>query len=488
MLARISRTIRRQALFTGSDATGVLCAVSGGPDSMALLACLWELSPRLGLRLEVATVDHGLRPEATDEIALVAARAEALGLPWHPLRVDVKGARLSAAGGGGRRAGGVQEVARGLRLAALADLAARRGLGRVALGHQADDQAETVLFRILRGTGVPGLAGIPYRRGPYVRPMLDVTRAEVLRYLARRSLPFVTDRSNADLRYSRARLRHQILPLLRRENPRLDQALRSLAASAAAHTAEDEADPSRRIASAARAAGAHVPLRLVAEIAAVAREGRGARSYDLADRRRVTVVYGRVHIGGPRPARVPSTTATATAASAAAGLVISIPGPGSYVFRQGWAIAVREEAASARIASAPAPAHRTMPDDGGWVWFDGDRLSWPLGARNRRPGDRMRPRGGVGSRKLADLLIDAKVPEPERAALPVVTSADGKLLFVPGLRPAEGADPSDSTRRWIGLAVVANSNHDALVDPSVGGGNTETDRLLKRFAAKSMRR
>ncbi|MEP6654462.1 MAG: tRNA lysidine(34) synthetase TilS, partial [Myxococcales bacterium] len=206
----------------------VLCAVSGGPDSMALLACLWELAPRLKLHLEVATVDHGLRPEAAAELQLVADRASALSIPWHPVSVDVGAARAPDQGDGHpRQRGGVQEVARRLRLAALAELADRRELGRVALGHNADDQSETVLFRVLRGTGPRGLAGIPYRRGPFIRPLLDVTRAEILAYLDRRSLPYAIDPSNSDVRYTRARLRHRILPLLRQENPRVDVALRT---------------------------------------------------------------------------------------------------------------------------------------------------------------------------------------------------------------------------------------------------------------------
>ncbi|HEY2902277.1 MAG TPA: tRNA lysidine(34) synthetase TilS, partial [Polyangia bacterium] len=206
MLSSVWKTIRREQLFAAGDR--VLVAVSGGPDSMALLAVLWELAPRLALRLEVATVDHGLRPEAAVEAALVAERAAALELPFHRLAVDVPGARA-----GGRPRGSLQSVARTLRLQALEDLAARLGGARVALGHHADDQAETILFRILRGTGVRGLRGIPYQRGVFIRPLLDVRRTAIEAYVKRRSLPVVRDPSNMDSRFARTRLRHQILPL-----------------------------------------------------------------------------------------------------------------------------------------------------------------------------------------------------------------------------------------------------------------------------------
>src|SRR4029079_18159666 len=130
-----------------------------------------------------------------------------------------------------------------LRREAPAELAGRRGARRIALAHQADDQAETVLFRIVRGTGLRGLAGIPYRRGPFVRPLLDVTRAEIARYLARRSIPFVEDPSNADPRFSRARVRHRLLPLLAEENPRVREALVALAAEARPSGAAAARDP-----------------------------------------------------------------------------------------------------------------------------------------------------------------------------------------------------------------------------------------------------
>jgi tRNA(Ile)-lysidine synthase len=445
MLSRVLRTIRRHQLLVGSDANRILCAVSGGPDSMALLGCLWELAPRLRLTLEVVTVDHGLRPEAAREIAMVQERSAALGLPWHCVRVDVAASRRKGQGPPGGERGGVQEVARRLRLAALAELAARRGLGRVALGHQADDQSETVLFRILRGTGIAGLSGIPYLREPFVRPLLDVTRTEIQRYLNRRSLPSVTDPSNADLRYARARLRHRVLPLLRQENPRVDQALRSLAAIVAAARRDTMVS---EILSGARDADVHLPTRVVNEIALAAREGVGTRSFDVAGRRRVTVAYGQVRF-----------EATDSSLPVGRGSIpsVQIDGPGTHSFGTALAVVVRETQDPER----PDPKGKGAREHLRWAWFDGDQLSWPLRARPRRPGDRMRPRGGTGSRKLSDLLIDAKIPRLERGSLPVVTAANGELLFVPGIRPAGGATPSPTTRRWIGLAVVAISDHDA---------------------------
>jgi tRNA(Ile)-lysidine synthase len=418
MLSTVLRTIATRALFTRGDR--VIVAVSGGPDSMALLHVLWELRDRLGLTLEVAGVDHGLRPAAAEELGLVRARAEALGLPFVGLAVDV--ARH-------RRGAGLQDAARRARLGALTALAAERGARRVALGHQADDQAETVLFRIVRGTGLAGLQGIPYRRDPFVRPLLDLRRAEILRYLRRRSIPFVEDPSNADLRFARARIRHRHLPALAAENPRVAEALVALAAAARdARPAPDEASPPATSATphavAARNAGPALSRRVAAVVARLQARG-GTAEIDISGGRRVEVSYGAVRVG-PR-----------ASSPAPAGTPLRIDRPGTYR----WAAGTLDVKQAAR--------RRVRPAGEGRAEFDADLLEWPLTARARKSGDRMRPRGGRGSRKLSDLMIDARIARGARAALPVVTNARGELLFVPGLRPAEIARPTARTRRVV---------------------------------------
>jgi tRNA(Ile)-lysidine synthase len=428
MLSRVQRTIRDQGLLVPGD--HVLCAVSGGPDSMALMHALWELQGRLGVTLEVATVDHGLRPEARREAELVAERARDLGLRWHLLVVDVRGARAAGrrpgASASSRSSTSWQDVARRLRLAALTELAGALGADRIALGHQADDQAETVLFRILRGTGVRGLAGIPYRRDRLVRPLLDVERAQILTYLRRRSIPFAEDPSNGDARFSRARLRHQVLPALRAENPRLDEALRALAADAA----RLELPPPDVAIPALNRRAAKVVERL-------RRERGGTRIVDVVGGR-AEISYGQVTWLSPSSSSR-ARPGSAAEPPAAAPEAVTIIAPGDYGWADGSRIAIREGEPIAGAAS-----------------FDAELLSRPLRLRAPRPGDRMRPRGGRGSRKLSDLLIDAKVARPLRRLLPVLTTVDDEILFVPGLRPAELARPRSATRRWLSVFCSAS--------------------------------
>ena len=400
MLSALLRTLREHALVERGER--VLVGVSGGPDSTALVHALAHLAPRLGITVEAATVDHGLRPEAAAEAALVVERCRTLGLACEAVRVDVRGARGPHVSW--------QDAARRVRLEALEAVARRRGCARIALAHTADDQAETVLFRIVRGTGVAGLRAMPYQRGPFVRPMLEVRRREVLRYLAKRQLPFIEDPSNADLRFTRARIRHQWIPFLERENPRLVEALLALAADARGAPAAD-----------GLSRGA------AATVARLAAAGAGTRRVSVRGGE-IEVSYGQIH-RRDRPAPLPAVAAA------------EVSGPGRY--GEGAAALELEEGVAPAAPAADAAA------------FDLDRLPLPLRVRAPRAGDRMRPRGGRGSRKLSDLFIDAKIPRTRRSGLPLLEAADGTILFVPGLRPSEEGRPGPHTRRWIQVRASA---------------------------------
>lgn len=227
LLTRMRRAIVDHALFAAGDV--VLAACSGGPDSMALVHGLARLRARNGFELVVASIDHGLRPEAAEEIALVRALAERLDVPHHAMRVDVP------------RGGNLQSRARDARLAALASIARSVGARHVATGHTADDRAETLLMRLVRGTGVDGLAVLPpSAKMPLldaldltlVRPLHRCRRADVLAHLHRHAVAYAEDPSNRDARFLRARVRSELVPALETMNPRVVDAICALADSA----------------------------------------------------------------------------------------------------------------------------------------------------------------------------------------------------------------------------------------------------------------
>ena len=415
MLSQVLHTIRDRALLAGGER--VLVAGSGGPDSTALLHALVHLEPRLNIELAAAVVDHGLRPEATAEANLVAERCRSLGVCCEILSVDVKAAC--------RPHVSLQEAARNVRLKALQETAARLGCARVALGHTADDQAETVLFRIVRGTGLSGLGGISYQRGIFIRPLLDVRRKGIMAFLAKRRIPFVEDPSNANRHYTRVRIRLDLLPLLCRENPRVVDALLSLAQDA------------RAISSGAPASTldlTSVPRRAAALIQRMAVQGQGTRRVSVPQGE-VVVSYGNVEFR-PRGRRDSSIRPSPES--------IRVEGPGIYY------LPGRGDGRALKLEEGRHPA---LPPTEAAI-FDAARIARPLEVRAWRPGDRLRPRGGRGSRKVSDLFVDAKIPRELRRELPVLATADGTILFVAGVRPSEVGRPQAGTEHWLAVRVV----------------------------------
>ena len=217
----ISSRVRRTALERALVASGdhVLVACSGGPDSTVLLHVLHRLRRELEITLCAASIDHGLRPESAAEVEQVGAFARSLGVPFQSARIEIPAQGAS-----------IQGRARELRYAALREIAAAQGATRIAVGHTRDDQAETVLARMLRGAGIRGLAGIaPRRSDGVIRPLIDCCRSEVRAYAVERHLPFVDDPSNHQRAFERVRIRFELLPLLRAEDPKIVQHLCALA-------------------------------------------------------------------------------------------------------------------------------------------------------------------------------------------------------------------------------------------------------------------
>jgi tRNA(Ile)-lysidine synthase len=202
-------------------ASTVLVAVSGGPDSMALLHVLAGLRERVGFGLFAHGVDHGLRAEAGAELDRAEEFARSLDVPFGRTRVSVE------------PGGNLQARARSARWGALKAAAAKNAADRIATGHHADDRAETVVMRVLRGGHVRGLAVLAPRSGDRIRPMVHARRTDIDAHMARHGVPSSVDPSNADPRFLRVRVRKEILPLLERMSPRIVEHLCALADDAA---------------------------------------------------------------------------------------------------------------------------------------------------------------------------------------------------------------------------------------------------------------
>lgn len=222
----VRRAISEEALIARGDR--VLVACSGGHDSMALLHVLCLARGKHGFSLVAHGVDHGLRPLAEDELALAGRLAAAHEVPWSVTRVDLA------------KGGNLQERARVARHLALEEARVRSGAVSIALAHTMNDRAETLVMRLVRGTGPRGLAVMPSRAGYLIRPILRATREDVLRHLSRHGVESADDPSNADPRFWRTRVRHEVLPLLESLSPRAIQAIAGLAEAMCELPIEDE--------------------------------------------------------------------------------------------------------------------------------------------------------------------------------------------------------------------------------------------------------
>jgi tRNA(Ile)-lysidine synthase len=486
---RILDTIERHSMIRSGDRIGI--GVSGGADSVALLFLLAELRARLGIRLLVLHFHHQLRGADADEDELfVAALARQFEFDFVASRADV-------AAEARRNGWNLEDAARRLRYDFFASAAASRGLARVAVAHTADDQAETVLAHLFRGTGPAGLAGIYPVAGLIIRPVLDIGRDELRDYLSNLKQSWREDVTNQDTSRTRARIRHQLLPLLQRDfEPAAVTRLARLADIAREEeifwrALEDdrlEALVLREVSGAmsVRIADLLCPLPLLASDSSEARldAGRPQLPALALTRRLVRRIF--LELRGSRQhltaGHVEDVLHLATMSQSGSRIEI----PGVVVERQfdrlvfslassnqragkiargrqrgpefEYAIALPDSLHSARIV-VPEIRRRFSLKVIDWPsgssetslgrdTLDFDSLRWPLVLRNWRPGDSYRPHRRRRVRKLKRMLLESRVPRSDRTGWPVLISA-GALVWALGCPVADGFAPGSGTRAGV---------------------------------------
>ena len=446
----------------------VIIGVSGGPDSMALLHVLARLAPVLDIIPAAVYVNHGLRPaEAARENKLVEAEAAHLGLDFFSGAVDVKG--LAA-----RRKISIEHAARLLRYSFLEKTARAYGARKIGLAHTADDQAEEVLLRLVRGTGRKGLAGMKsLRAGRFIRPFLRFPKSCLLAYLDDHSIPFQIDSSNTQDLYLRNRIRNDLLPYLAaRYNPDIRQTLirtaailqdeeellEGLTAAAFAETVlvcedtlaeEHEESGPLGAESCPQALQLNVELfdrqprgiqrrllelccwrmacqprsRQIEQLLQLARPESAAGSLHLADGLRVTKTREQLRFAYPI-GRGPVRGGLSNEARIAIPET-SIPAPGIYEFP-----ALKKRLVVETSVDLTAGLLDMLPRG---EYLDGALFSFPVTLRGPKTGDRFHPLGAPGSKKVHDFLSDQKVEKHLRSLVPVLC-ADETILALPGLR------------------------------------------------------
>jgi tRNA(Ile)-lysidine synthase len=472
MLSKIIRTIERYRMVEPGER--VLVGLSGGADSVALAEALVELEPRLRIALVLGHLNHGLRPEAEEDEEFCRSISERLSLPFVSARADV-------AAEARRNKRSIEDAARSARYQFLEAQAERFGVAKIAVGHTLDDQAETFLLRLLRGAGGRGLGGIhPVREGRIVRPLLDVRRQEIESYLEERGVSYREDGSNLDPRFTRNRIRHELLPLLSAAyNPRLADSLARCASLLREEEEWMEAETREAFDTLAavspgrvrldRKALANRPLALRRRLVRFA-IGR-IRGLENVSHRHIEDVLSLAERGqSGRELHLPGIVVEVSfdemrirwAAPGGTGRGRKAGERGYNDFEYRLPIPARVRIAEcrgtlcARIAEPKGDPDGPRLGNAVVVGFDGRAPGLPeLKVRNPRPGDRFHPLGAPGSKPLSRYLMERKVSREMRSLVPLVVRSDskGEILWVVGHGVSEASRVSTGSPRvslrWV---------------------------------------
>lgn len=425
----ITEFLRRYELLPAGSR--VLCAVSGGADSMCLVHWLWSRREALGIRVLAAHYEHGLRGEES-------LRDAAFVENWCRERgIECAVAHGDAAAYAREKRLSVEEAARELRYAFLERTAEELGCTHIATAHNADDNAETMLFHLCRGSGTAGLRGIPPVRGKIIRPLLGCTRAQVEAYLQENQIPHVEDSSNLSDEYSRNRIRHRVMPVLRDLNPAFAQAagrtaellrqdeecLDALTGDFLQKHWDGESLPAQALAALPRAIASRALRKLCGaelsmvhvEAALALAEGSGLKYADLPGRR-IRREQGRLYFSDreERPAAP----------------CFAI-GPGQRLELRSAGLAVEAEISEYR---------REINDLFKTYCFKYESICGNILCTGRRPGDKLRPKGRGCTKSLKSLFLEAGLTQAQRDATLVFRDGAG-ILAVEGLAIAERAAP-----------------------------------------------
>ena len=412
------------------EGVGVLVALSGGGDSVALLHLLLQVAPLFSLQVKAAHLDHGIRAESGLDVEFVQQLCGEWRVPLTVEHLDLP--QLAR-----ERGQGLEEAGHELRREFLQRTAADLDCRFIALGHHRGDQAETLLMRLVRGSGLTGLAAMRPLNGSIIRPLLDFSRKQVEAYLAAIDQAFVQDASNEDLYYTRNRFRHRLLPELTELNPRLEENLAALSQRIALEEEFWKQEVQRALVKLRTLDDRGLCLDRLALLelhpALRARILRHALQEVRGDLRGIGAVHidalegllqgaapqAEAHLpaawGGRRYERL---LLRASPPPPSMPFAIEVHGPGEVLLPDGrrllFSLEVLPQGESAAAVEFPAQA-----------------VPFPLTVRSFRPGDRFHPLGAPGSRKLKKYFIDAKIDKETRASVPLVEG--DRILWLAGL-------------------------------------------------------
>ncbi len=438
----------------------VVVGVSGGPDSIALMHVLRSLSAQLGFRMIVAHLDHVLRPESAEDARFTAAAAAELGLQCRVKRVDVRALASKSSVS-------VEEAGRRARYEFFTALAEEFDATAIATAHHMDDEIETFFLRVFRGSSLQGLQGIRPARNGIIRPFIRTTRTEILDFLNEQTISYRSDPTNLEATTDRNFIRNRVLQCIRERFPNFGKPLERtmelilqeedfIALHADQLYKETVARSEKGLSlNVVRLRGAHSVLVSRVILSAV---------YEIAGPH---VRVGRVHVDSAarlvyaeKPSGFVTLPSNLIVRRSYDNLLISreqpeteravtqieVTVPGVYEFPSaGITIAVRLAAKETLDPYAADGVRRAV--------FDAEDVRFPLILRSLIPGDRFKPWGTEGSRKIKELYIDLKIPRERRRLIPLLVK-DGEILWIAGVRRGRGAPVTDSTAQALEVEVL----------------------------------
>jgi tRNA(Ile)-lysidine synthase len=472
IISNARKTIDKYGMLSAGDT--VLAGLSGGPDSVCLLHVLKNLDMKLtlketnhkalNLKLLAVYVDHGLRPDETPaEIEFCRTLCNKLGVEFMTRALPPLIEK-----------GNKQDALRTLRYEVFTECAIRAGAKKIALGHNRDDQAETVLINLMRGAALAGLSGIPPVRGAYIRPLIDVSRADIEQYLADNNLEHVTDSSNLTDDYLRNRIRHNLLPHMLHFNPNLVDTL-----SRNAHVIREENDflefltSKKLITLISRKSGDSIELFLsplesmervilrrvlkrATGVVEVLHKNIGANHIeDVLDLIKAGATGDRIHLPGGIRVIKSYSTLIITARPPSGILACELNVPGEAILREAKVVLRTEfcDPPDVSIDDSIIKSTATNATNNKYEsYIDADKLKLPLNIRGRRNGDFFYPLGAGGRKKVQDFLVDEKIPRDERGAVPIVCSGED-IVWVAGMRLDDRFKVTGETRRCVRIEL-----------------------------------
>ena len=472
VLKTVEKTITIYGMLKPKDS--VVIGVSGGPDSVALLHILFLIAPRLSLKLGVAHLNHSLRHNDSDkDEQFVEVLAKKYDLPCYTHKKDVRNFQIE-------NKLSLEQAARGVRYAFLNDIANAMQYNKIAVGHHSDDNAELILMNLFRGSGTQGLSGIPpVRDQKIIRPLIELSRTEIIDFLSQNKLEYVSDVSNTDTKYLRNRVRHELIPLLKTTyNPKISETLNRL--SSIIRSEEEWIDDVVRpfyeksvldvrenciVLSVSKLNRYHPALKrriirmTIENIKGDLRRIRFVNINSVIGLLEKKSVYGKLDL--PDRIRIQKDQDTLFMVKGKhmlreVGKKYSHSNPFTFEYQieKLESVFIREIGAHIKFTEIPmkkVPDYRYTGQH--TSFFDKDTLSFPMVIRNFQPGDAFKPLGAGGRQKLKKFFIDKKVPRNERIKCPILLSR-GKIIWVVGHRIDDSVKVMPSTRNILKVELL----------------------------------